>query len=243
MMRNPIAFGGRIVANMVRVPDFFLEVFGKRLGPAFLLFGLWGAFSLLRTPYPGPAILLAIWMLQPFVSLVFLPTHSVRQMSHLVLIISSIGFTSMTSGRASTAATSVPLAGSLLLASYGLLDAKLAFLVAGLVMAGALALISLTERSEDSRTVKEVRGAAMLLAAEVVEASWSSAPADFKTPSDLLKWMVSKNIQAAHVDERKIARPDLISIIEASLGEEFGIGFGTEAGALRLYLPRSSATD
>ena len=83
----------------------------------------------------------------------------------------------------------------------------------------------------------------MLLAAEVVEASWSSAPADFKTPSDLLKWMVSKNIQAAHVDERKIARPDLISIMEAGLGEEFRIGFGTEAGALRLFLPRSSATD
>ena len=78
MMRNPIAFGGRIVANMVRVPDFFLEVFGKRLGPAFLLFGLWGAVSLLRGAQLGPAFVLAIWMLQPFVSLIPMPTRSVR---------------------------------------------------------------------------------------------------------------------------------------------------------------------
>jgi hypothetical protein len=168
MTRNPVAFAERIVTNMLRIPDFFLETFGKRLGPVFLLFGLWGTLSLLRTPDAGPAIVLAIWMLQPFVSLVFLPTHSVRQMSHLVLILSSIGFTSMISGRETTAAKSVPLAGALLLASYGLLDAKLAFLVAGLVMASALALISLTEHSEDSRTVKEVRGAAMLLAAGLI---------------------------------------------------------------------------
>jgi len=168
MMRNPVAFAERIVANMLRIPDFYLETFGKRLGPAFLLVGLWGTLSLLRTPDAGPAIVLAMWMLQPFVSLVFLPTHSVRQMSHLILIISSIGVTSMISGGKSTVATSVPLACALLLASYGLLDAKLAFLVAGLVMASALALISLTEHSEDSRSVKEVRGAAMLLAAGLI---------------------------------------------------------------------------
>ena len=74
----------------------------------------------------------------------------------------------MTSDRKSAMARRVLFASALLLTGYGLLDANLAFLVAGLVMAGALALISLTERSEDSRTVKEVRGAAILLAAGLI---------------------------------------------------------------------------
>ena len=175
-MRNPIAFGGRIVASTVRVPDFLLEIFGKRLGPAFLLIGLWGTFSLLRSPHPGPAILLAIWMLQPFVSLVLLPTHSVRQMSHIILVNCSIGLTSMLSERESTVARPVLFAGALLLAGYGLLDAKLAFLVAGLVIAGALAPITLTERSDDSRTLNEVRAAAMLLAAGLILRGWRRFP-------------------------------------------------------------------
>lgn len=95
ILRNPPAFGQRIWANLKTLPDNFFELFSKRLGLITLVMFVLGGISLLsRYPFSVSAVLI-LWSLQPFVALGFLALHIVPQISHIILVITAIGVTSL----------------------------------------------------------------------------------------------------------------------------------------------------
>ncbi len=162
--RNPAAFVDRILVNIRRLPELYLDAFGRRLGPALLLFGLWGGYSLLRDRKFTVLLMLALWGAAPLVSLAFLTLHIVRQMSSLIHILCAVGVT-CAAATPSRSSRWIPLAAALLLAIYGLADQKLALVVVGVVLTGAFALIRLIEAAGAAPPTIWLRRSMLLLAA------------------------------------------------------------------------------
>ena len=168
ILRNPGAFAGRLLTNIGGLPDLFLFTFGKRIGPALLLFAAFGTYCLVRTrrwAYLGFA---ALWSAPALVSLAFLPLHIVRQLSHLVLVLSAIGLTASVSDTLALRERHLPWIAALALGVYGLVDAKLAFLTVGVVLAGAWAFLLLTRPSHGENGAEGIRASALFLAAGLI---------------------------------------------------------------------------
>ena len=287
-LRNPVAFVARPLANLRQLPDIYLFTFGKRLGPALLLPALWGAFLLVRTGRSKHLGLMGLWATVPMVSLMFLPLHIARQLSALILVLASVGLTSVLRGELAGMARALLLIAMLLLGAYGLLDGKLALLVVGIVMAGALALAWLSGPPQSQESMggyqwgvlllagglilrgsypfpdyspigvspqeqvvhylqRELPRAARVLeslplpanAAKLQEISWSAAPEEFSNASDLHQWLLAQRIAAVFVDRRDAPRPDIVVLLEAGLGTQFELGYQSENGSLRVFLPRA----
>ena len=166
--RNPAAFARRLITNLGRLPDLYLFTFGKRLGPVLLIFAALGSYSMARSRRFTELGFLAIWLAPPLVSLAFLPLHIMRQASPLILGLSSVGLSSTLWDDLGKGGKHLPLIGASLLAGYGLLDAKLAFLTAGVVLGSALVLIRLTRSGMGEGAASQSRAAALLLAAGLI---------------------------------------------------------------------------
>lgn len=166
--RNPAAFARRLITNLGRIPDLYLFTFGKRLGPALLIFAGLGGYSMARTRRWTELGLLGIWHAPPLVSLAFLPLHIMRQSSQLILVLSAVGLGSILWDDPGKRGKYLPLIGALLLTGYGLLGAKLAFLTAGIVLGGALVLSWLTNSRMGEGGASQLRTAALLLAAGLI---------------------------------------------------------------------------
>jgi len=147
VLRNPEAFGLRILANARSIPETFLALFGKRLGPAILFFAAWGVYGLIRSrALPWLGLLLA-WSLPPLVSLAFFAPHIVSQLSYVPLLLGAIGVAEVMRDEATGRDRRLHLLSALGLTLYALLDAKPAFLVAGLLLAVVLTLREIIRRS------------------------------------------------------------------------------------------------
>ncbi len=166
--RNPAALARRLITNLGHIPDLYLFTFGKRLGPALLIFAGIGGYSLARTRRRTELGLLGIWLAPPLISLAFLPLHLMRQSSQLILVLSAVGLGSALSDDLGRAGKHLPLIGASLLAGYGLLDAKLAFLTAGVVLGGGLVLSWLTNTRMGEGGASQLRTEAFLLAAGLI---------------------------------------------------------------------------
>jgi hypothetical protein len=172
VLRNPVAFGQRVLTNVMEMPERFLSIYGKRLAPVFAILSLFGLASLLQRRRWGTLAILAVWSLQPAVSLAFLPLHFLRQLAYMPLVLSAIGVTRMVEDRGRWGPRRVAAAVAFLLAVYGLLDAKLAFTTAGLVLGAALVFVGLLLRSRESSDHSPASaaptGLALLLAAGLI---------------------------------------------------------------------------
>jgi hypothetical protein len=168
VLRNPAAFAARLLATLRLLPDLFLSTFGKKLGPAILLFSLWGAYALLRSGKSIHLGILALWAAVSFVALAFLPLHVARQLSGLIMVLGSLGITAALGEARTNLGRRLPLAAGLLLTTYGLVDGKLAFTVVGVVLAVAFVLIRLTSPQRRAQAATDLRGAALLLAAGLI---------------------------------------------------------------------------
>jgi len=166
--RNPAAFARRLMTNLGRLPDLYLLTFGKRLGPALLIFAGLGGYSMARMRRWTELGLLGIWLAPPLISLAFLPLHIIRQSSQLILITSALGLGSTLWDDLRKRGKHLPLFGASLLAGYGLLGAKLAFVTAGVVLGSALVLIRLTRSGLGEGAASRFRAAAFLLAAGLI---------------------------------------------------------------------------
>ncbi len=142
MLRNPLATGERMLANLLRVPDYFLTFFGKLQGPVILIFSVLGAYVLIKTQQKWLLLLLLIWPLHAFVSLVFLPRHIIPQMSFIFLVFSAIGITHFFSRQSTVVERWVLLAAAVLLIAVSLIAHLPAFLTSGLLLLAA-ALVNL----------------------------------------------------------------------------------------------------
>ena len=143
ILKNPPIFGRRLIANAKTIPDYYLSMYGKKLGPVLLLFAAWGAIALIRRAGTSLLIILLVWSLQTTVSLAFLARHLVPQISYMPIIIGSIGLTYAFNSDISIRERRGYILTFFLLALYGWIDTKYALLVSGIVMTAVLWLVYL----------------------------------------------------------------------------------------------------
>jgi hypothetical protein len=139
--RKPAAFIERIVVNILRLPESFLQFFGKRLAPIIGLCAIFGFFLLLRNREHLLLLASIMWSIPALVSLGFLPRHFIPQITPLIIILSSIGVFGIFHRYSSPKQRIIFLSLNLLLVLYGWIDAKLAFLASGFIIASATLLI------------------------------------------------------------------------------------------------------
>lgn len=166
--RNPLAFGRRLLTNISRTPDRYLEVFGRRVGFAVLLFAVLAVYSLLRTRKFSVLMTLACWGLAPMVGLAFLPFHVVRQASGLIHVLASLGLASVLAGTQRGIERRILWAAAALLAVYGLADDKLALVVVAAVLGGAFLLMALGRAATEASPATILRESMLLLAAGLI---------------------------------------------------------------------------
>lgn len=134
ILRNPPAFAERIWANVKNLPDNFLAIFGKTRGIALAFFAALGFYALIRRRLWSILIVLFSWSLPPLVSLGFLTRHLIPQDSFLPIILAAVGlswvFSPETRWWERLGVTILVFA----MALYSLLDAKLGFLLAALLV-------------------------------------------------------------------------------------------------------------
>lgn len=63
------------------------------------------------------------------------------------------------------------------------------------------------------------------------------APGDLTTPEQLQQWMWENNIHAVYVEDRYGVRTDISALLAAGAGSSFEVGYLSESGAVRVYLP------
>lgn len=63
------------------------------------------------------------------------------------------------------------------------------------------------------------------------------APGDLTTPEQLQQWMWARNIHAVYVEDRYGVRTDISALLAAGAGSSFEVGYLSESGAVRVYLP------
>lgn len=134
ILNNPSNFGSRILANAKTIPDYFLSMFGKKLGPLILVFAALGVYALIRK---GSVPLLAIviaWSLQSTISLAFLARHLVPQIAYIPLVIGAIGVCYAFGSNPSSREKSGFILLALSLALFGWIDKKFAFMFAGIIL-------------------------------------------------------------------------------------------------------------
>ena len=168
ILRNPLGFGRRLLAVGSQLPDLYLDVFGRRVGPALMLLAVVGGLSLLRTRKFRLLLILLCWGLVPMVGLAFQPFHIMRQASGLIHIMSSVGVTSALVGVRPNVERRITSVAAVLLAAYGLADGKLALVVAGVLMAGAFLLMALGDVAAKASPAAGLRGPMLLLAAGLI---------------------------------------------------------------------------
>lgn len=136
IIKNPLAIGERALANLIRMPEMFSSFFGNLQAPIVFVFSLWGLFTLIRAKETKLILLLLIWPLHAFVSLIFLSRHIIPQMSYLFLVLCGIGITYLFNNKTRTSerivffiASFIILFGSLLSQNKILFSTSLLFTV------------------------------------------------------------------------------------------------------------------
>ncbi len=164
--KNPSAFADRLRTNALRAPDLYLDLFTRQFGPALFLLTLFGILALFRAGRIDLLVILALWAAQPAISLAFLPIHLIKQIVYLPLLLGAIGAAVV--AREKGLSRYVLMGFAALMGLYGLLDSKLALLVAGLVTASALAVGEFSRRISSAKPAPAAIPLLVLLAAGLV---------------------------------------------------------------------------
>jgi len=93
VLNNPLVVGERILANILKIPDYFMAFFGNLQAPVIFLFSLIGIWCLIKEKESDLLWLLLIWPAHALVALIFLPRHVIPQISYAFLILAAIGVT------------------------------------------------------------------------------------------------------------------------------------------------------
>ena len=168
ILRNPSAFGLRIIANAKRIPSMYLDFFGKRIGPVLFLFALWGVYVLIRKRALHVLGIMFLWSLQPVVSLGFLTLHFIPQICYIPLIVGSIGISDIFNSNVSNRQRGVQLLVVITFALYGYVDNKLAFMMGGFITACVFALAWIMRLRIRSPIEAETLSLMLLLVAGII---------------------------------------------------------------------------
>ena len=134
ILRNPQAFGSRILANAKGISWSYFYFFGKTQGFVLLLFSAWGIYTLIHKRAFSLLIILLLWPLHAGIPLAFLARHVIPQTYYLPMILGAIGMA------AAFALDSRPIERALLLivstlsCLYSWVDHKPAFLYGSILV-------------------------------------------------------------------------------------------------------------
>lgn len=151
ILRNPLAIIERALASLLTVPEMYLNFFGKIQGPIILFFSLYGLYHLIRIKQKHIFLLLLIWPLHAFVSLIFLPRHIIPQISYLFFVLAGVGITQLISKEEKSRFEKMGfLLAALGLSIFSLIGHKPAFLAGGLLLI-VVAMANMFILNESSR--------------------------------------------------------------------------------------------
>jgi len=173
IVRHPDAFANRILGRALEQPGFFLDVYGKKLGPVLLLFSLWGVYTLIKRRSLPLLLILLFWPLHTLVALAFFANHIVPQTSYVPVILSAIGIAAVFRSDLPRRESVFLFLTSLSITFASLLFNKPAILVGGLILTAVLALTWLIQpRAETTGSLAAVPLLILLAAGFVLRGSY-----------------------------------------------------------------------
>jgi hypothetical protein len=169
ILRNPIAYGKRLIETIKQEPDYYLSFFGKKLGPPMLLFAAWGTYALIKRKKNIPLFLAILWAFPASVSLTFLPRHLIPQTCYLPLLLGSVGISFTFDNKLGRGMRLAVLGSFAFVLVIGFLGAKPAFLAGSLMIILVLCLVGLLGLSAlDSDGSGIAKALLLLLAAGLI---------------------------------------------------------------------------
>lgn len=134
VLGDPALFLQQVRHNLRGLPDAFLAAYGKRIGPPIFYLAILGGFVMARKGSWTQIAMLAIWTIPAFMYLGFYLRPGFILLYHYVLLILvAVAATWLVTDEQRAEARLLYVSPLIVLAIYGLFDAKPAFLVAGLI--------------------------------------------------------------------------------------------------------------
>ncbi|MFO7862648.1 MAG: glycosyltransferase family 39 protein, partial [Salinivirgaceae bacterium] len=93
ILRNPLAVGERMLANILEMPEMLSSYFGDLHYLIFVFYSLLGIYALIKSHNTTLLLLLLVWPSHALITLIFESFHFIPQTSYLLLILSGIGIT------------------------------------------------------------------------------------------------------------------------------------------------------
>ncbi|MCB2213782.1 glycosyltransferase family 39 protein [bacterium] len=153
ILRNPLATAERALANLLKLPKDLMAFFGGKQALLMVVFGAWGIYTLIREKKWMVLLLLLVWPLYAFVSLIFFSRHIIPQISYSVFMLAAIGITYTLSGKSRfiERAFLVLIAVGLLI--YAVADGSAIAFTDGLILllVGVLAIFDTTKKANAIR--------------------------------------------------------------------------------------------
>jgi hypothetical protein len=142
ILMHPLPTIERAAANLLNLPESFISFFGRFQAPIILVFLIWGVYKLMAANKGELTLLLLIWPIQAFVSLIFLSRHIIPQMSHVILMLCAIGITQFFSSK-TRKIERIFLFGAAALMMLAAFITENKYLIASCVLLAGVSLISL----------------------------------------------------------------------------------------------------
>lgn len=169
ILRNPLAYGKRLIETAKQEQDYYLSFFGKKMGLPMLLFSAWGTFALIKRKQTVPLFLAILWAFPATVSLTFLPRHLVPQTCYLPLLLGCVGISFAFDNKLRRGMKVALLGSFVLILTIGLLGSKPAFLAGSLMIIIVLCLVGLLGSfAQDSDGFGRAKALLLLLAAGLI---------------------------------------------------------------------------
>ncbi len=153
VLRNPLAVAERALANLLAIPKSMISFYGGAQALLMTLFSAWGIYALIRQKQWMVLLLLLIWPLHAFVSLIFFSRHIVPQISYAVFMLAAIGITYTLSGKSLLIERAILVLMAVGLVISGIINGSAIAFVDGLLLlvVGVLALFDTVKGSETMR--------------------------------------------------------------------------------------------
>ncbi|MDY6873251.1 MAG: glycosyltransferase family 39 protein [Chloroflexota bacterium] len=153
VLRNPLAVAERALANLLAIPKSMISFYGGAQALLMTLFSGWGIYALIRRKQWTVLLLLLIWPLHAFVSLIFFSRHIVPQISYAVFMLAATGITYTLSGKSRLIERAILVLIAVGLVIYGIIDGSAIAFTDGLllVVVGVLAFFDTVKESEALR--------------------------------------------------------------------------------------------
>jgi hypothetical protein len=163
ILRNPLATAERALANFLRLPKELMAFFGGKQALLMVVFGFWGIYALIREKKWMVLLLLLLWPLYAFVSLIFFSRHIIPQISYAVFMLAAIGITHILSGKSRLIERVILVLIAIGLIVYGIADGSEIAFTDGLILL-VMGVSAVFDRTKKADALRPMPGMVLLIA-------------------------------------------------------------------------------